>query len=393
MPLLIRLRAGCQELVLLAAALAIGASGTLAQGNGRLQIHFMNVGQADAAILISPRGQTVLFDVGENKCNEPLAYLSGIGVTVVDYLVVSHFHKDHIGCTTKVLAEVPVRVAVYDRGTNDPPLKPSGEAITDTYRDYQIAVASRRRTAVPGQSIRLDANTPNPVTITFMVVDGAAPGGIQADVNNENDRSVVAVVHFGAFDAVLGGDLSGKKTGDYHNVESRVAGVMGPVELYKVGHHGSSHSSNDDWLRAITPIVGIISAGAENTHDHPKRDALDRLHAANVRTYWTTRGMAATPPTQGLDFVGDDIVVEAAPGSSQFTVTYAGTQTHTYDVHGATPAAAPVAAYAWSVQSGIYHLADCNYVPKIRAVNLRRGAVPPTGKRLHDDCPRHGDHE
>jgi beta-lactamase superfamily II metal-dependent hydrolase len=395
MPLLSRLRTACQELVLLAAALAIGASGALAQVNGRLQIHFMNVGQADAAILISPRGQTVLFDVGENKCHVPLGYLSGIGVTAVDYMVVSHFHKDHIGCTTAVLKEVPVRTFVYDRGMNDPPLNEDGTDVTATYRDYQVAVGSKRRRVIPGESIRLDSNTPHPVTITFMVADGAAPG-ILADVNNENDRSVVALVHFGQFDAVLGGDLSGKKTGDYRNVESRVASVIGPVELYKVSHHGSGHSSNADWLRATTPIVGIISAGVQNKHKHPTKEALARLHAANVRTYWTTTGMDTTPPRPGFDFVGNNIIVEFAHDSAKFKVTYAGNLSHEYYVHGATPAdatSAPPATYVWSALSGIYHVADCSYVQNISAVNRRSGSAPPAGKRLHDDCPRHGDHE
>jgi len=61
----------------------------------------MDVGQGDGAVLISPRGQIVLFDAGEDMkkrdCTKPASYLDQLGVTHIDYLFVSHYHFDHIG--------------------------------------------------------------------------------------------------------------------------------------------------------------------------------------------------------------------------------------------------------------------------------------------------------
>jgi beta-lactamase superfamily II metal-dependent hydrolase len=76
-----------------------------AQGNGKLQIHYMDVGQGDGAVLISPLGEVVLFDDGVlNQCGKPIGYLQSLGITKIDYHIASHYHADHIGCAPQVLA-------------------------------------------------------------------------------------------------------------------------------------------------------------------------------------------------------------------------------------------------------------------------------------------------
>ena len=87
------------------------------QANGNLQIHFMNVGQGDGAVLISPGGQVVLFDNGaRGNCDAPVSYLEQLGVTKIDYHIASHYHADHIGCTPQVLGSFPLQTAAFDRG-------------------------------------------------------------------------------------------------------------------------------------------------------------------------------------------------------------------------------------------------------------------------------------
>jgi hypothetical protein len=74
------------------------ASSAVAQGNGRLQLHFMDVGQGDGAVLITPGGQSVLFDKGVlNQCSAPVSYLQRLGLTRIDYHIASHYHA----CWTK----------------------------------------------------------------------------------------------------------------------------------------------------------------------------------------------------------------------------------------------------------------------------------------------------
>jgi len=97
------------------------------QANGKLQIHQLNIGQGDAALIISPLGQTMLIDTGPlsaSSCAGPtgiITQLSGLGMTHLDYHVASHYDADHIGCTDRVVANWPVQVAAFYRGTVNPP--------------------------------------------------------------------------------------------------------------------------------------------------------------------------------------------------------------------------------------------------------------------------------
>jgi len=217
--------------------------------NGKLQLHFIDVGQGDAAVLISPHGEVVMFDDGVNKfCDMPVAYLEQLGITKIDYHIASHYHDDHIGCTKEILDKFPLQKTAYDRGNSYP---------SQIFKRYEQAVGAHRKTAAVGDKIILDAATANPVTIEIVALNGAG-----VDTTNENDLSVDAVIHFGKFDAEMGGDLSGYKTGNYEDIESVVAGKMNQVEVYKVHHHCSRYSTNDKWLSTIKSKVGIISASS-----------------------------------------------------------------------------------------------------------------------------------
>jgi competence protein ComEC len=94
------------------ACLYLLAAIATAQANGKLQIHHIDVGQGDGAVLISPGGQVVMFDAGEDlrtkDCTKPVSYLDQLGVKHIDYLFVSHYHFDHIGCIPAVLGQLPL---------------------------------------------------------------------------------------------------------------------------------------------------------------------------------------------------------------------------------------------------------------------------------------------
>ena len=356
-------------LLLLCVSLAYG------QANGKLQIHFMDVGQGDGAVLISPQGEVVLFDNGvRGKCDRPVSYLQQLGVTKIDYHITSHYHADHIGCATQVLTEFPLQKKAFDRG---------GSYGSATYDKYVAITGSNRTTATQGQVIKLDAGTSHEVKVEIAALNGAG-----VSTTNENDLSLVAVVHFGKFDVEIGGDLSGIKTGSYEDIESPVADKVGEIEVYKVHHHGSRYSSNEGWLTTTNPIIGIISTGDGNSYGHPTKLCLDRLHAAGIRTYWTEVGAGATP-VPGQDTIGGNIILEVEPGSELFTVTHSGGQVDTYAVHEADGVPiTPTVSYAWSVKSKIYHYSQCRYVNSISPHNLETGDTSPSGKKLHKGCPK-----
>jgi competence protein ComEC len=288
-----------------------------AQGNGKLQIHFMDVGQGDGAILISPSGHTVLFDNGVwGNCQKPMAYLKKLGIQQIDFMITSHYHADHFGCTQEVLSKYPLTNLAIDRG---------GTYKSPMFDAYVNAVGDKRRTVTNVTTITMDTDSAFPVKINIAAFNGA---GIKT--TNENDLSIAAVIHFGDFDVMMAGDLSGVDTENYQDIETTVAKVVGQVEVYKVNHHGSEYSSNTAWLKTLAPRVAAISTGDGNKHGHPTSVCLNRLHHAKIeKTYWTEEGNGVKPEN-GLDVVAHgSILMQVAPGAANFTVTY-GSQTDTY---------------------------------------------------------------
>jgi|GEM_PF-962071 len=312
------------SLLLPAVALALA-------GNGKLQLHHINVGQGDGILLISPNGQTALFDDGNYlDCSGIKTYLQNLGATVIDYHFCSHYHSDHLGCLDDLAAiGITIGTAGYDRGYS---------YSSSAYTAYTNTLGSKRMTIAKDQVITLDAGSPNPVYIKCVNLNGA--GVYSVSGSDENPKSVVLKVSYGAFDEVIGGDLTGDAAAG-KDVESTVGPQVGDVEVYKVHHHGSRYSTNDNWLAATTPEVGVIQVGDGNSYGHPTADALARLHAAGVRTYWTETGAGATPDPQ-WDKVGGTIVIQAEPGAgAAYTVSGAGF-TDTYYNGGGTPPPPPV---------------------------------------------------
>lgn len=302
-------------LPLLTASLLLPAALAAAQiGNGKLQIHHIDVGQADGILVVSPQGQLAIVDnAAYNNCAPFVDYITGLGVTDFDYSFASHYHADHIGCLDDLLAAgVVLNVAGYDRGYT---------YSSATYTNYVNALGSKRQTIAVNQTVTLDAGSANPVVIRCVALNGA--GVYSPTGTDENAKSVVLKVSYGAFDEVMGGDLTGDP-----DVESTVGPLVGDVEVYKVHHHGSATSSYDAWLAATTPEVGVICVG-DNSYGHPTAAALTRLHNHGVKTYWTELGSGAAP-TSGWDYVGGTILIQADPADgAAYTVTGDGF-THTY---------------------------------------------------------------
>jgi beta-lactamase superfamily II metal-dependent hydrolase len=387
-----------------------------------LQLHFIDVGQGDAELLVSPGGQAVLIDgglPGSDKIVNP--YLQSHGITRLDYYIVSHYHNDHIGCATKILSPNVVSglQAAYDRG--DTPTN------TDSYAkafaaDYRTAVSGKRITATTSPSgaatshgFVLDASSNQPVVIEFVAANGN--GRITKSTTiNENDFSVAFVVRFGQFSAVLGGDLSGSNGSDYDDIETSLASTFpGPVSLYKVHHHGSRYSSNTNWLAAINPIVGIICCGTRNNYGLPEDEALSRLADYKVDTYWTETGsknadnladvkggvllkngskpkVERLPDASKHQKVGGNIIVLVSPNSTTFDlVTDSPQTTNTYSLvkpkgdwgQIISPPIVVPKEYVWSAVGVQYHVADCPKAALLSAKHRQQGPVPPQGMVPH----------
>ena len=107
-----------------------------------------------------------------------------------------------------------------------------------------------------------------------------------------NEHSVVLRVTYGAVRLLLQGDAG-------MPVEARLAGTVGPVDLLKVGHHGSASATSDEWLDELAPHDAVISVGRRNTYGHPTPDVLERLARHGVAIFRTDRNGTITFSTDG----------------------------------------------------------------------------------------------
>lgn len=319
----LRAAAGATFAFLLVPAVALAIA-----GNGKLQIHHIDVGQGDGALLISPNGQTALFDDGNYlSCTNIKNYLQGLGITTVDYHFLSHYHSDHLGCIDDLAAiGITIGTAGYDRGYS---------YTSGTYTTYVNTLGAKRHTMTKNQVITLDAGSSNPVTIQCVDLNGA--GVYSVNGSDENAKSMDLLVSYGQFQEEIGGDLTGDPASG-NDVETTVGPEVGDVEVYKAHHHGSQYANNDNWLTAVQPEVSIISCGDGNSYGHPTQVALDRMHNHSVHTYWTETGNGATPNPTWDKVAHGTIVIQANPGAgAAYTITGPGINDTYYNGGGAPP--------------------------------------------------------
>jgi hypothetical protein len=154
-----------------------------------------------------------------------------------------------------------------------------------------------------------------------MMEDGQTPvAGDHTGENNppsENDYSITLMVSFGDLDYVTGGDTDGdyEISGynyTYNDVESAIAPGIGQVEILRVNHHGSRHSTNQAYVNTLNPDISLISCGSTNTYGHPDQDVLNRLLATS-RVYLTERGEPSRDYGNAV-IVNDDIVIRSSDG-------------------------------------------------------------------------------
>jgi beta-lactamase superfamily II metal-dependent hydrolase len=274
-----------------------------ALGAQTLTIHQIDVGQGDATLIRVSNGKAVLIDAGNTGKgkNVVVPYLRALGVTSLDYLIVSHYHADHIGGVDEVIdALSPDSIrSILDRGYNAP--LPGSRAFSQ-YRSAAERIAAHSAAAV-GQMITLSDD----VALRCVAVDGSVLeyGAAALNRTDENGLSLAWVLsctriandRLYRFKYFTGGDCGGPATSN-PDLETPLAAIAGDVDAMKINHHGSRYSTSQIFLDSLRPEVVVISVGNRNTYGHPAQETLDRLQAStSVRfVYQTEAGSGGSTP-------------------------------------------------------------------------------------------------
>ncbi len=221
------------------------------EATGQLEVHVIDVGQGDSILVRAPEGD-MLIDAGTNAA-EPMvmAYLDACGVDDLEYLVCTHPHDDHIGGADAVLEAFDVKTV----------LMPDVSVNTYTFEQLMDAITSSGVSVTmpqAGDVFKLgDAE--------FRVL---APLQTYEDVN---DSSLVLRLTFGSMAFLFTGDA---ETSSELAMLERWHRISLDSDFLKVGHHGSSSSTCEDFLSAVSPRIAAISCGADNDYGHPHREVI-----------------------------------------------------------------------------------------------------------------------
>ena len=230
-----------------------------------MQVHFIDVGQGDAALVITPHGHAFMIDTGGSRqgtydigARVDVPYLLHYGVRKLDFIMLTHAHDDHAKGVSGILGKIPVGAVMIGHEGQGTYLKTFGGSNPAVKTEPMVVLKE-------GTEMNLDG-----VRIQVLY----APEENKTGGSTGNEFSNLIRVSYGEHSFLFTGDLSSEH-------ESILCSRGTPLEstVLKVGHHGSSTSSSRDFLRAVKPKWSVISVGYGNSFGHPKKEVLQRLES------------------------------------------------------------------------------------------------------------------
>ena len=260
--------------VVLAAGALLSAPTLFAQAEQTLDMYFIDVEGGQAALYVSPTGESLLFDVGggspaSNARDVPriMEVIREAGVIVLDHVIISHYHGDHVGGAVPLSEILPVRTW-YDHGGWTSELRSNRRAAFETWRE--LRQSAHVIVPEPGEKIGitgLDVTVVSSAANLLQTAMAGAPGAGMAnpmcssnvpkkqDPTPENLYPIGAVIEYGSFRMLNLADL----TWDQEAELVCPSNLLGTVDLYQTSRHGGDYSGNRTLVHSVQPRVAIMN--------------------------------------------------------------------------------------------------------------------------------------
>lgn len=328
----------------------------MAFGADGLQVHFIDVGQADAALIIC-EGHAMMIDGGEvNDSQLIYSYLQKQNIRSLDYIVVTHDDTDHIG-------GLPAAVTCVGPGIGMV-LAPFKNSDKERFRVLQKKLAENKKAiSVPmiDTSYRL-----GPAEFRFLSL------GEQGA-----DKCLVLRLKYGENTFLFAADADAEQ-------EKAIldSGLAEKCTVLKVGHHGSSTSTSLEFLQKIDPSYAVISVGKDNPYGHPAVEVLERLKKEGVNVYRTDRNgtiifsgdgkKLSVKAEKATSQKSDLIAFEADPSTASAVVGTAVTRSSAGTTSGTSATVPPEIApstYVLNKNTKKFHRPFCPSAAQIKGKN------------------------
>ena len=235
---------------------------------GELKAAFLKVGKADA-IVITTATKTMVVDTGESDDGgKVLEYLQDEGVEAVDYLVITHFDRDHVGGAERILYNIPVKQAIH----------PDYVGVREEYQAYIDTLA-----ALEIPTTAMSAASGN---LVFMLDDVQVtinpPQKAVYEKEPDNDQSLVMRLRHGSQSLLLAGDATAERLGELAN-----SGITLRSDLLKIPHHGVYDDASAALIKTVAPAYAVTCDSDKN----PLEDKVAALLTQyKVQSYETKDG-------------------------------------------------------------------------------------------------------
>ncbi|MBO4868666.1 MAG: MBL fold metallo-hydrolase [Clostridia bacterium] len=220
--------------------------------DGFMRAVFFDAGEGDCAIVICG-DSVVVIDAAEGGSEQAIGYMQRLGIGHVDYMIVTHFDRDHAGDVPKIMNEFSVYRLLMP------------EPVDTSIFAYRNIVGG-----VSGEEI-IYARTGQSYVCGELRIDVLAPN---AKAKKDNETSIVCRISRGGKAVLLCADAS---AAEEKTMLSKYGSSM-RSDVIKIAHHGSDYSSSDDFLRAVSPSFAVISCG-RNSYGHPSMRVISTLKA------------------------------------------------------------------------------------------------------------------
>ena len=234
---------------------------------GSLISHYIDVGQGDSEFIELPDGKTLLIDAGTREGGEAvISYIKSLGYSSIDYVVGTHPHSDHIGGLADVIKEFDIGQIYMPNAVNT----------SKTY-EYLLNTISNKKKKVKTAKAGVKITSSDELSYT---VDIIAP--ISKEYESLNNYSAVIKIRYKNRSFLYMGDAETLVEKELSNKKTDLS-----ADVVKVGHHGSSSSSSDSFVKSTGAKYAVFSLGKDNDYGHPDAPIVKRWQKYKAELYRT----------------------------------------------------------------------------------------------------------